>query len=89
MRKTKAAALAAPKLWLVFDMDQKTNENPKGSTDTPKINAITGFGLKLCVSPSDIGRTKKKINHITLNQKTPKDIGRTIFRKLFFLLVSE
>jgi hypothetical protein len=82
-RNTNAAAVAAPNPLMVLDTHQKTRENENGRSTTPRTNATYGFGLKLCVSPSEIGNTKKKINHITLNQKIPKDIGRIIFRKLF------
>ena len=83
-RNTSAATLAAPNLLIVLDVNQKTRENENGRSVTPRPIATYGFGLKLCVSPSEIGKTKKKISHITLNQKIPNETGRIIFRKLFF-----
>ena len=89
VRNTRAAALAAPNLLTDFDVNQKINENENGKSVTPSTIATYGFGLKLCVSPSEIGKTKKKINHIILNQKIPKAIGRIIFKKLFSLFISK
>jgi len=48
------------------------------------IIATLGLGLKLCVSPSEIGNTKKNTNHITLNHKTPNEIGKMETRNLLF-----
>jgi len=81
VRNTRVAALAAPKLLMVLDTHQKTRENEKGRSTTPRTTATYGLGLKLCVSPSEIGNTKKKISHIILNQKMPNEIGRIIFRR--------
>ena len=88
-RKVNAAILAAPNLLTVFEVNQKTRENENGSKAIPRTKATYGLGLKLCVSPSEIGRTKKKINHITLNQKIPKETGRMVLRNPFFLSFSK
>ena len=85
---TNADALAAPKLLSVLNDDQKTIENMKGNATKLNPIATYGSGLKLCVSPSEIGNTKKNTIHITLNQNTPNATGRIIFKKIFCSLMT-
>jgi len=79
---TNIAALAVPNWLNVLCADQNTRENANGIKIKLSITATYESGLKLCVSPSEIGNTKKKINHITLNQKIPNDTGKIKFKKL-------